>query len=246
MKTNATVVTRWTPVIRTVGVSLALGLLLVLGAASAHAEETQPTTQKPEPQAASTDSTVGPVEGIRVRGHWTIEVRDPDGTLVERREFENALVIPAGAALLAQVMARSLSIGGWRVELHLGPAGQICDDGSGNPLQCVIVESTDPSVALNNYFGTLTFAVSVGQIELTGSAVAQRNGDIGDVATFNLVCGGTVAPATCPGDPTGNVTDLTATTLATPVAVLTGQQVQVNVVISLSRLGEGAGAPSTP
>ena len=32
----------------------------------------------------------GPAEGIKVHGHWTIEVRDPDGTLVTHREFEKA------------------------------------------------------------------------------------------------------------------------------------------------------------
>lgn len=31
-------------------------------------------------------------EGIEVHGHWTIEVRNPDGSLDERYEFENALV----------------------------------------------------------------------------------------------------------------------------------------------------------
>ena len=71
MMANGTMAMRWTPVIRTVGVSLALGLLLVLGAASTHAEETQPATQKPEPETTPTDSTVGPVEGLRVHGHWT-------------------------------------------------------------------------------------------------------------------------------------------------------------------------------
>jgi len=27
-----------------------------------------------------------------VHGHWTIDVREPDGTLVSHNEFENALV----------------------------------------------------------------------------------------------------------------------------------------------------------
>ena len=30
-------------------------------------------------------------EGIKVHGHWTIEVRNPDGKVVTHREFENAL-----------------------------------------------------------------------------------------------------------------------------------------------------------
>jgi hypothetical protein len=42
-------------------------------------------------------------QGIQVRGHWIIEVRDPDGTLADRREFENALTL-SGAELLAEIL----------------------------------------------------------------------------------------------------------------------------------------------
>ena len=32
----------------------------------------------------------GPQEGIKVHGHWVVEISNPDGTLADRREFENA------------------------------------------------------------------------------------------------------------------------------------------------------------
>src|SRR3989442_5421961 len=54
------------------------------------------------------ESKGGQVEGIKVHGHWTIEVRNPDGTLVTRREFENGLV---GASGLAQILARQKTPG---------------------------------------------------------------------------------------------------------------------------------------
>ncbi|HSP63214.1 MAG TPA: hypothetical protein VLQ90_09555, partial [Pyrinomonadaceae bacterium] len=37
------------------------------------------------------ESKGGQKEGIKVHGHWTIDVRNPDGTLVTHREFENDL-----------------------------------------------------------------------------------------------------------------------------------------------------------
>ena len=51
----------------------------------------------------------GPHEGIQVHGHWTIEVRNSDGTLAEKREFENAY---AGNTFLAGMLARKNSVGG--------------------------------------------------------------------------------------------------------------------------------------
>ena len=52
-------------------------------------------------------------EGIAVHGRWTIEVRDPDGGLVERREFDNALT-RAGAAALARPSGGLGVPSGWR------------------------------------------------------------------------------------------------------------------------------------
>lgn len=61
----------------------------------------------------------GKHEGIKVHGHWTIDVKNPDGTLVRHVEFENSLdpgfsipnptagrnpyVLPGGAAYLSAV-----------------------------------------------------------------------------------------------------------------------------------------------
>jgi hypothetical protein len=37
----------------------------------------------------------GQHEGITVHGHWTIEVKNPDGKVVTHREFENSLITPS-------------------------------------------------------------------------------------------------------------------------------------------------------
>jgi hypothetical protein len=62
----------------------------------------------------------GQKEGITVHGHWTIEVRNPDGKVAAHREFENALVTTgnsSGASLLAAVLGRVVTPGSWQIRL---------------------------------------------------------------------------------------------------------------------------------
>src|SRR5205814_7519062 len=58
----------------------------------------------------------GPREGIKVHGHWTIVVKNPDGTVAQRREFENALVT-TGGYLLARILAGRITPGPWLITL---------------------------------------------------------------------------------------------------------------------------------
>jgi hypothetical protein len=50
-------------------------------------------------------ATRRPDEGIKVHGHWTIELRDPDGTIAGHHEFKNALVNQGAQALAALLQA---------------------------------------------------------------------------------------------------------------------------------------------
>ena len=55
-------------------------------------------------------------EGIKVHGHWTIDIRNPDGTLAQHHEFENALI---GAV---QAVIRVNRTSSWIDELRgMGP-----------------------------------------------------------------------------------------------------------------------------
>jgi hypothetical protein len=54
-------------------------------AARAKAAQKPANANVPESERAT-----GPQEGIKVHGHWVIEVRNPDGKVATRREFENA------------------------------------------------------------------------------------------------------------------------------------------------------------
>lgn len=108
----------------------------------------------------------GQHEGIKVHGHWTIEVRNPDGSMTRHLEFENALdpgftasnsggqsiVVPGGAAYLSGLLSGQWSGPGNNaapfLEIYLvGPAGlnslasnsnAPCTQGGEFPGACII------------------------------------------------------------------------------------------------------------
>src|SRR5258708_28345998 len=60
----------------------------------------------------------GPSDGIKVHGHWTIDVKNPDGSLASHHDFENALTTQ-GADVLARLLGRVDTAVGWEVDLLL-------------------------------------------------------------------------------------------------------------------------------
>src|SRR5580704_12645686 len=119
MKTNR----KHEVIARIVRGSLTLAALVALVICGAGVGSAQTPAAKPTPAAnrpANKNAPKGQTEGIKVHGHWTIEVRNPDGTLVDHREFENSLA-PAnggnGAGLLAALLGRVVSAGSWSVVL---------------------------------------------------------------------------------------------------------------------------------
>jgi hypothetical protein len=148
-------------------------------------------------------------QGIQVHGHWVMEVRNPDGTLATRREFENAFV--GGAILPAILNPNVAALGkpvGWSVTLV---GGMVI---AGGPSECeagalsrnlIVTNSGPPNPAL-----TLSgSAVSLGSLTVT----AVRS------SILNLY---------------GNCSSqlFTATTLQSPVSLEAGQTVSVTVTIS--------------
>ncbi|MGC2832601.1 MAG: hypothetical protein WB994_23420 [Candidatus Acidiferrum sp.] len=85
-----------------------------VGSSSATPAAKQAVAQNsPAKQSASK----GQHEGIKVHGHWTIEVKNPDGTVVTHREFENSIQ-PTGAAYLAALLSGNNSSGGLSITLN--------------------------------------------------------------------------------------------------------------------------------
>jgi hypothetical protein len=76
-----------------------------------------------EPQASGEMNT-----GVKVHGHWTIVVRNPDGTITDRRDFENSLAF-GGAYLLQNILGGTVTPGAWAISLgaqlpgNTGPCG---------------------------------------------------------------------------------------------------------------------------
>jgi len=188
----------------------------------------------------------GQHEGIKVHGHWTIEVRNANGSLATHREFENSLQ-SSGGALLANVLAAGATAGAWVIHLDGSTnASSPCLPAPANTTltqagstSCVIVPSQFASLAANfGAFGTLNVSASssgTGQLVLNGTAVAAQNGAVGNVSTYLGLCGNTTPPSTCSQN-IGNLLQFTAVTLsaAQVVQVSVGQTIAVTVNISFS------------
>jgi hypothetical protein len=196
-----------------------------------------------KPSKEEKSSGDGKHEGIKVHGHWTIDVRNPDGTVATHREFENAL-ISNGALTLAALLSRSFSPGAWGILLNYAfqtPA-PCADSGTGQP--CIIVEPGAYPVLPGNYFPTLTVTTGTGaaasQVILTGTAIASGATSITNVVSDLYLCQSTNAPKTpctfpnsanAPGEQ-GN--GFTGVSLASPIAVQPGQTIAVTVTLSFS------------
>lgn len=191
-------------------------------------EETAPEKNAPNRENFQQS---GQHEGIKVHGHWTIEVRNPDGKLVTHREFENALD-NFGGRLLAQYLARNETVGQWNVALLAGNTFLYIDEpgpaaGAPNP---------------GTVIGVLTVSVSAnGALVLSGTGTAPISATITSVSSQTSSCSANIAPSMCnvaSGNETGGslgvLPYLTSATLASPVSVTAGQTIAVTVNISFS------------
>ena len=198
------------------------------------------------PTSAESATEGGLSTGIQIHGNWTIDVKEPNGTLVSHLEFENALT-EFGHQSLLLILGRDASVGLWEVDL-LGPSG-----GNGpclsptSPELCVLYEPTGAtrSYAYNNLAVTVIFAetdcctpegdifvITPGVLELSGTATAQQDGEIVSVLTIIQACGPSIAPSS--NCDSGGVRALTRTDLPENVVFVDGQLIEVTVRISFS------------
>ncbi len=181
-----------------------------------------PTAPQAERRAAG-----GPHEGIKVHGHWVIEVKNRDGSLAARREFENSLITTSlnnGGQMLAALLGRVISSGIWMIDLSPSPAetgviaitepkgnGVVACNGlqkqfssTGSPFSCSTnLSLTAPAI----YKGEINQAGLTGPSTLTlsGTGVVPEPSQssftqIGYVATAMIVCAATDTPAACTTD----------------------------------------------
>jgi hypothetical protein len=168
-----------------------------------------------ESTSANKEHAGGPQEGIKVHGHWVIDVRNPDGKLVTHREFENAYL---GGPFLSQILARQNAVGRWFIG-----AGCL-------PYTCTIGEP-DSSNPIGPGWD-LTLSVSGSAFVLKGSFTAPATLVISDFGTSGLLC--PLNTPACPIDQS-QVTAFTFTHI-TPsgVSITSGQNVQLTVTITFS------------
>ena len=184
-----------TLVLGVVGAMVVAGIALGIALARGESTQTDDVTRVEQLRSNVVESAAlvggGPIEGITVHGHWVIEVRDPDGTLVERREFENAL---SSAATITGLLARDHSAGLWEVQLRASVSSAApCQTSAGTSSHCHVVESAS-SVSDAKFSKTLTISHGFGDFVLTGTATAQKSGEVGVVRTGMSRCATPVAP----------------------------------------------------
>ena len=198
---------------RAIGVAIAAALVL--------------STVRP---ALAQDRAGVPNEGIKVHGHWTLIIRNADGTQASRHEFQNSLLAP-GARLLAQLLAGAATTGPWMI--FLTP-----DSGPGcNPVNnaCSI---SGPNSGIGSESHDLTVGVpasgpNAGKFVLRGSVRVPTAQSFAEVTTQLVACQGSVAPSACVFDINSTLVAFTGKGFPS-IPVAADQTVDVTVVISFS------------
>ena len=197
--------------------------------------------EKAKPKVAAAKPSGGPQEGIKVHGHWIIDVRNPNGTLASHTEFENALSAPLGQRVLALALKRVYVPGPWAITLGDANGAGPCDTNS-VAIACRITEIGPASLFV---FPNLTITLpldnvglAAGTLELSGTATATHPFSVSRVTTEQTMCPDPVVTARdcalSPGTGSWVVFSFTAQNLQNPVSVVAGQIIQVKVVISFS------------
>ena len=133
-------------------------------AANAEPEEVQGKAPK-RVMGKEKPSGDGSQEGVKVHGHWSIDICNPDGTLVKHREFENAYASGTANPLSTILSGQGGPLGPWQLQIlgnadvgpvHIGditvqmaavtvlPSGQVVVAGS------VTANPQDPSWVLQS------------------------------------------------------------------------------------------------
>lgn len=161
--------------------------------------------------------------GIKVHGHWIIDVRNADGTLVAHHEFENALANHLGAStFLNGVLTRTKQVGKWAV---------LAVDLDGQPLLTIVepgANGYDPTLPVLSITAP-TSGPNAGKLVLSGNGTASRNAQIGTVYSQNENCPPPGTAGACT-----SAYGFSQRGLASAITVVQGQIVQVTVIFSFS------------
>lgn len=173
-----------------------------------------------------------PPDVIRLHGAWTVEVWEDDA-LVQRHEFQNALT-PGGAERLLQVMAGTQTAGMWLIDIDAE-----FGTGGGGTVECASFELYNdggcfPFVS-GNQVTLPTTGENAGSLVVEGTRVNDDGSiTITGVATGLQICANSLSPAGCQQDDAVSWSLITERVLDAPVTATAGQEVRIQVVLSLS------------
>jgi hypothetical protein len=124
-----------------------------------------PTTQsavavKPTARPVAEEESAAPNspsnQGIKVHGHWVLQVKNADGTLGERREFDNSLVgfgtNTSGDQVLAALLTGTATVGDLAVAFISGDAtgvdpSTLCEGNRAATPRCFMLVARNDSLA---------------------------------------------------------------------------------------------------
>ena len=190
---------------------------------------------------ASAQEAPGPREGIKVHGHWIIEVNNPDGTRAQYREFENALVAQ-GAGALSRILGLQVVPSTWFVWVGSNTSADICQRVPGVIISCGITTPLGAQGASpTEFFPNLTVTAptsgpNAGKLVFSGQATSTspNPSSIGYVLTQMWMCPSTQLPGT--GCMSAGITqaNITQAQVTPSIPIQPGQVIQVTVIISFS------------
>ena len=223
------------------------GLIALTVSATLPALAQQKAVQKPAAPVAAKQEEESSVpnepneQGIKVHGHWVIDVKDKDGKVVDHRDFQNSLASGSGPQLLALLLSGAATPSNFGIDVgqagaqfyHLFPTGN-----NASHVNCPVVDiaaSCVPSLTVN-------FPVVAGNtlIVLQGQFTAISAVTVNTVSTAIGFCNPspsptTISPSTCANNPlAAGVLPFTAATVASALAVAAGQTLAVTVTLSFS------------
>jgi hypothetical protein len=159
-------------------------------------------------------------DGIKVHGHWTVDVHNADGSLASHNEFENAC--SQCGEVLVPLLAKVGSIIRWRVFAGTLNHNNAPCSIQNNQSPCELDEvgtPVEPGMEATT-FPTLQLSANGAVFQLAGTFTATFTGVIDYVISQ--------ADGFAPG------INFSQRNLATPIQITAGQQVRVTVTFSFS------------
>lgn len=238
------------------------GSMLAQQASSPNKDTAKIQAAPAEQKSAVAQKTEKPgQEGLRVHGHWKIVVKNPDGSVANTVEFENALTSPAqGDQLLAQLLTGTVEMGDWGISFtdvnnswcNLGVGCLIFETSGQGPLGTSGESQGLPvnyGLKVSYVAGTAPSGANPGSaasIVLQGAATSPIATAIATVGTYAGTCTvsnsatGTANAAACAASVEHNtsfsfgLTTFTNHALTPNIAVAAGQIVQFTVTLTFS------------